>query len=111
MNEDLIVDIMTVGIIALMLGGPVYLVMLPYRRERKYNNSQPIITVPGFVLTKRSLVKGRHTETFYYITFESNDKERFEVRVKGEVWGSMVEGEHGQITYQGKRLIEFKREC
>lgn len=88
----------------------------------KYNNSQPVLTVTAKLVSKRTNVSRStthhgddfhhhsHTSTTYYITFEVESGDRMELCVSGEQYGLLVEGDRGQLTFQGTRYLAFKRE-
>jgi hypothetical protein len=84
-----------------------------------YNNSQPVLTVPARVVTKRSDVGVSHhhhnnhvhhrSSTSYFATFELESGERMEFSLSGEDSGLLVEGDRGDLTYQGTRYQGFAR--
>lgn len=88
----------------------------------KYNNSQPVLTVTAKLVSKRTNVSRStthhgddfhhhsHTSTTYYITFEVESGDRMEFCINGEQYGLLVEGDRGQLTFQGTRYLGFKRE-
>ncbi len=47
--------------------------------------------------------------TFYYVTFQVDSGDRFELGVSGTDYGILVEGDKGKLTFQGTRFKEFKR--
>lgn len=85
------------------------------------NASSPIITVEASVLTKRTKVTTHHhnngvnggahhsRSTYYYVTFETEHGERMELRVSGRMYGLLVEGDEGRLTYQGTWFKDFQR--
>ena len=45
------------------------------------------------------------------VVFEFTNQSRLELAIKdGNAYGTMVEGDIGQLTYQGKKFISFRRE-
>ena len=45
-----------------------------------------------------------------YIVFESEDGNRLELAIKDpNIYGIIVEGDIGTLTYQGKKFIDFRR--
>lgn len=88
----------------------------------KYNNSQPVLTVPAEVVSRRSDVTGnmsnagagngiqhRHVLTTYYVTFEVESGDRLEFLVPDREYGMVVEGDSGKVTFQGTRYLGFVR--
>lgn len=78
------------------------------------NKSQPVLTVPARVVTKRPHTWGGSGDsaahTSYYVTFEFENGERIEMPVNGEFYGMNAEGDTGMLTYQGTHMISFERE-
>jgi len=87
--------------------------------EWNYNNSQPVRAVPAKVIGKRTNVDVRHrhhdnhthhhTSTDYFVTFELESGERIEFEVSGSESGVLIEGDDGELTYQGSRYLGFVR--
>lgn len=88
------------------------------------NNNSPIETVDAKVISKRTDVTGynnyNYSDNFnynsseknsrYYVTFElSTTGERKEFYVRPNVYGTLVEGDKGFLTYQGTRFKGFDR--
>ena len=81
------------------------------------NNHSPRLIVDALVVTKRSeMIRRRntttnlhHTSTLYYVTFQVESGDRFELRVEGSEYGMMVEGDKGKLTFQGTRFLDFTR--
>ena len=85
------------------------------------NNQSPVLTVNAKVITKRTNVsthhqhhgnnQGMHTSssTSYYVTFEVKSGDRIELRVSGQEFGLLVEGDYGELTFQGSRYKSFER--
>ena len=44
---------------------------------------------------------------FYYIKFETNSYQQFELTVPAEVYHELVEDQKGTLTYEGARFIDF----
>lgn len=51
----------------------------------------------------------RHSNTWYYATFELADGSRMELSVSGRMYGLMAEGDRGILRYQGTRFLGFDR--
>lgn len=84
------------------------------------NNNSPRLTVEATVVTKRTNVSRHHhhgtgaphhtSSTTYYATFQVASGDRMELRVNGWEYGMLAEGDRGQLTFQGTRYLEFKRQ-
>lgn len=82
--------------------------------EKRYNDSQPVLTKDVKISGKRSEVSGGRGDssvrTSYYATFEFvEDKKRLELEIEDEDYGLTAEGDSGKLTYQGRRFINFER--
>lgn len=93
--------------------------------ERRKNNNSPRLVVDAEVVTKRKDVShssvpvagdatGAHgfhstSSTTYYATFEVRGGDRLELSVGGSEYGQLVEGDRGELTFQGTRYIGFSR--
>ena len=90
-----------------------------------YNNSQPVLTVPSEVVSRRTDVSSsmhniagnnginhphNHTHTTYFVTFEVESGDRMEFLVNDNEFGMVVEGDTGKLTFQGTRYLGFVRE-
>jgi len=90
-------------------------------RQWNRNNNSPRLTVSAQVVNKRTQVghhHGTHNDmhhhhgssyTHYYVTFEVESGDRMEMQVTGEESGMLVEGDRGQLTFQGTRYLGFVR--
>ena len=77
-------------------------------RERN-NSRQPIKKAEAKVVGKRIKVWGEHSHTDYFVTFEAYNSERTEFEIEGELYGLLVEGDTGMLTYQGYKALDFRR--
>ena len=82
------------------------------------NNHSPRLTVPVAVVAKRTNVSHHHgagehhhhhTSTSYYVTFQAESGDRMEFHVAGHEYGMLIEGDRGQLTFQGTRYLGFER--
>lgn len=77
------------------------------------NNESPLITIRCVAVTKRTSVRGgagnSSASTSYYVTFQFDDGERLELQVRDRDYGLIVEGDCGELTYQGTRFKDFDR--
>ena len=83
------------------------------------NNNSPRLTVEATLVSKRTHVAHHHhadehamhhhTTTSYYLTFEVDSGDRMEFHVKSNEYALLVEGDHGDLTFQGTRYLGFER--
>ena len=45
----------------------------------------------------------------YFVTFEVASGDRMELAMSGREYGLLVEGDRGQLTFQGSRYLSFDR--
>ena len=90
---------------------------------RNKNNHSPRLTVSAVVVSRRTKVShyshanagdaggGHHTtsSTWYYVTFQFVSGDRMEFPVDGSEYGMLVEGDEGELTFQGTRYLGFER--
>ena len=90
------------------------------------NNNSPRLVVDAKVVTKREDVShssipvagdatGAHgfhhtSSTTYYVTFEVKGGERLEFAVPGTEYGQLVEGDRGELSFQGTRFLSFEKQ-
>ncbi len=83
--------------------------------EWSKNNNSPRLIVPAVIVAKRTNVHRHHhnnhphTTTTYYVTFEVESGDRMELRMDGDEYGLLVEGDQGLLTFQGTRFLGFER--
>ena len=83
--------------------------------EWNKNNNSPRLIVPAVIVAKRTNVHRHHhnnhphTTTTYYVTFEVESGDRMELRMDGDEYGLLVEGNTGLLTFQGTRYLGFER--
>ena len=106
------------GVFVLVIGGFVFLigfVVKAFRNsisEKRYNDTQPVLTKDAKVTAKRTKINGwsSSVSTNYYGTFEfPENKERLELEVAPEEYGLLAEGDAGQLKFQGRRYLNFQR--
>lgn len=84
------------------------------------NNHSPRLTVPATVVAKRADVTRHrhggtnghhhhHTSTTYYVTFQVESGDRMELQMSGSEYGLLIEGDSGNLTFQGTRYLGFDR--
>lgn len=76
--------------------------------EKRYNDSQPVLTKNVKITGKRSAVSGERGDssvsTAYYATFEFlENKQRLELQIGSADYGLMAENDLGKLAYQGRR--------
>ena len=111
-------------IFLIVIGVFAYAIIAGIVRWNKNNNS-PRLTVDARIVSRRTDVThhnhagagdptGVHgfyttTSTRYYVTFEVESGDRFELAVNGGEYGMLAEGDYGRLTFQGTRYISFER--
>ena len=84
-------------------------------KEERKNNNSPRLTVPATVIAKRDQVSvhhhdhHRHTNTRYFVTFQVDSGDRMELQMSGPEYGMLIEGDRGNLTFQGTRFLSFER--
>lgn len=84
------------------------------------NNNSPQLTVPAAIVAKRAHVTQHHhhganghhhhhTSTAYYVTFQVDSGDRIELHVDASEYGMLVEGDRGDLSFQGTRYLGFER--
>ena len=81
------------------------------------NNHSPRLTVPATIVAKRTNVSRHrsgtshmhHTSTTYYVTFQVESGDRMELQVQGHEYGILIEGDRGNLSFQGTRYLGFER--
>lgn len=114
------------GIIFIIVIGMFVVTAVRGIGEWNKNNQSPRLTVAATVVAKRQKVShsrhanagdmsgahGYHTSTHttYYVTFQVESGDRMELAVSGSEYGMLAEGDQGQLSFQGTRYLEFRRE-
>ena len=82
------------------------------------NNQSPRLTVEATVVAKRGHtthhhdagnLSHSHSSTTYYATFQFESGDRLELHVPHNQFGYLVEGDRGELTFQGTRFLGFER--
>ena len=79
------------------------------------NENSPVLTVPATIVDMRRKThhhhsNGHHHHTHsYHITFEKEDGERLELKVKRYEYNELAIGDRGVLTHQGTRYKGFER--
>lgn len=104
----------------LVVFGMIFVNIIKGIKTWKYNNAQPVLTVPSQIVAKRDHVSTHHhnhgngmhhshRSTTYYITFEVESGDRMEFLVKSQEYGMLAKGDLGRLTFQGSRYLGFER--
>ncbi|WP_442594109.1 DUF2500 domain-containing protein [Neobacillus sp. D3-1R] len=88
-------------------------------KQWNYNNQQPVLTVNAKLVSKRTHVSRHahnhdnhvhhHSSTSYFLTFEFDSGDRLELKVSDHDYGQYIEGDFGNLTFQGTRYLKFER--
>lgn len=84
------------------------------------NNNSPRLTVSATIVAKCTNVTHHHhngagghhhhhTSTTYYVTFQVDSGDRMELQVDGTEYGMLIEGDRGELSFQGTRYLSFER--
>ena len=84
------------------------------------NENSPVLTVPATIIAKRTNVSRHrhgganghhhhHTSTTYYVTFQVESGDRMEFHISGQEYGLLIEGDKGNLSFQGTRYLGFER--
>lgn len=104
----------------LLVAGTIVVNFIRGIGQRNKNNHSPRLTVPATVVAKRTNVSRRstgganghrhhHTSTSYYVTFQLESGDRMELHLTGQEYGLLVEGDRGNLSFQGTRYLGFER--
>ena len=72
------------------------------------NENSPVLTGPATIVDMRRKTHHHHTHS-YHITFEKEDGERLELKVKRYEYNELSIGDRGVLTHQGTRYKGFER--
>lgn len=87
-------------------------------RQKRKDDRSPRLMVPVTVVSRRADVRVHHhnntnmhhtTSTTYYATFEVESGDRMELHVPATEYGLLIEGDQGDLTFQGSRFLSFER--
>ncbi len=98
-----------IAVIAIIVFGTIFWRIISGIKNNVKNNAAPVLTVPAQIITKRTEVRGEHSHTWYYSTFEVQSGDRMELQLSGTEYGLLAEGDLGLLTFQGTRFISFDR--
>ena len=107
-------------IVFLLCTGTFVVILVKGISEWNKNNHSPRLTVPATIVAKRTNVSRHrhgganghhhhHTSTTYYVTFQVESGDRMEFHITGQEYGLLVEGDKGNLSFQGTRYLGFGR--
>lgn len=105
-------------IIFLLVIGVFVVVLVKLISQWNKNNNSPRLTVPATVVAKRTNVSHHNHgaemhrtthSTTYYVTFQVESGDRMELQMAGHEFGLLIEGDRGNLTFQGTRYLGFQR--
>ncbi len=88
----------------------IFIIYFFYKAVQKGNSykNEPRISAPAKLVEKRNYVS--NSFTYYYGTFEFGTGDRIELRIPAERVGLIIEGDEGELTFQGDMFIDFGQE-
>lgn len=101
-----------VGLFFIVVIGFILFVIFSGVAQWSKNNNSPIEKVVVTVVAKRTQISGggeTRARQHYFVTFEKADRTRIELQVKDSMSGMLVEGDKGELSFQGTRFLEFTR--
>ena len=104
----------------IVIGGFIFVIIKGIANYSR-NASQPVLTEHVRVIGKRTNVSSRmnssnsnmhnrRTSTTYYVAFETDAGQRLELRMSGREYGIIMEGDIGNLMYQGEWFKGFDRD-
>ena len=108
------------SIVFLLVTGTFVVILVKGISEWNKNNHSPRLTVPATIIAKRTNVSRHrhgganghhhhHTSTTYYVTFQVESGDRMEFHISGQEYGLLIEGDKGNLSFQGTRYLGFER--
>ena len=90
-----------------------FIILFRGLKEWNKNNHSPRLTVDATVVGRRDhrsrSCQTHMTHTTYYITFQVESGDRMELQMSGQEFGMLIEGDRGNLTFQGTRYLGFDR--
>ena len=107
-------------IVFILVIGTFVVMLVKGISEWNKNNHSPRLTVPATIIAKRTNVSRHrhgganshhhhHTSTTFYVTFQVESGDRMEFHISGQEYGLLIEGDHGNLSFQGTRYLGFER--
>lgn len=108
------------GVVFILIVGIFVVVIVKGIGDWSKNNHSPKLTVPATIVIKRTNVSHHrhggtndihhhHTSTTYNVTFQVESGDRMEYQVSGQQYGLLLEGDRGNLSFQGTRYLGFER--
>lgn len=79
------------------------------KKEDDENNAQPVMTRKAKLVDKQQVAAGDIVIGEIWTLFELEDGER--IRLDAKPQNNLVIGDSGRLTWQGKRILRFERDC
>lgn len=112
-------------VVPLIIVGAIIFAVIKGITDYTNNSAQPLLYTPATVVAKRTEVHGgssdsmshnqnhmhtqTHIRTTYFATFQLTNGERKELRLDGNEYGLLVEGDVGDLGFQGDWYKGFQR--
>ena len=106
---DFLFPVLFLGMFGLVFGMIVSTLVKNSKQERK-NDASPRVSADATVVTKRTHVRGDHAHTTYFATFQFASGDRLEMQIPHDRFGYLVEGDRGNLSFQGTRFLGFERQ-
>ena len=106
-------------IVFVLIVGVFIVILIKGISQWSKNNKSPRLTVPATLIAKRTDISHHggagdhhhhHTSTSYYVTFQVESGDRIEFHVSGQEYGLLMEGDRGDLSFQGTRYLGFARQ-
>ena len=101
-------------IVPLFVFGMFIFVFVKIFSQWNKNNKAPMLTVQAAVVDKythhsHSGGDNHHSSSSFYVVFEVQSGDRMEFHVSRQQYSQLIEGDFGNLVFQGTRFIEFQR--
>lgn len=106
-------------IVFVLIVGVFIVILIKGISQWSKNNKSPRLTVPATLIAKRTDISHHggagdhhhhHTSTSYYVTFQVESGDRIEFHISGQEYGLLMEGDRGDLSFQGTRYLGFARQ-
>lgn len=112
MDQDITVGLLIMFIV-IILAIPAGIAMGKKNNQEIYGDGdyQETRKMKAKVVSKRvSPHPSNQTVQVNWVVFQFENNERVELAIKdASIFGVMVEGDEGELSYQGKKFLEFRR--
>jgi len=106
-SSDFLGNIIDVFLDLILLFIGIILISAPIYRDRKLQKLPELVSSAKLV-SKGTEIRGRHTITIYYLTFELPDNSRKTFKVSSDIYNSVLKNETGVLAYKEQdKLIQF----